>query len=1148
MNTLSSRERGPLQGGWLRAWLPTSSLIGFVAALIAVVVIAGISYDALRTRSEGAAAVLESLELSRNIQLVLSTLKDAETAERGYIITHDDRYLEPYDKALIDLPRLVAMVRRQLADAPDQLARFENVEHLIDDVMGRFKVGIGYIRDNRPDQATELVSTGAGKRAMDRVRVAVAELLDVERARLDTRTQAWEAAAASSTLVTWLGSLLLFTLIIAAMVLSSRDFRAQRTEAWLRSGQAGLSQTVGGEQTVEQVGGAIMRFIADYIGAPLGALFFLDSGRLRRVGAYGLPAGADASPDAVGGLTAEGLKAKAPLVVSDVPASYFHVTSAVGQAKPGQVVLAPGFVDGATNAVVELAFLQSAKPYDVELLGRVGETIATALRSAKYRRELVDLLEETRRQSEELQSQQEELRVNNEELEQQSKALQESQTRMENQQAELSQINAQLEEQTRALEVQRDDLTRAQTELQTASAYKSEFLANMSHELRTPLNSSLILARLLIENRQGNLNEEQIKYAQTIYSAGNDLLTLINDILDLSKIEAGKLDVRPENVTLARVVDELNDMFSPLAKDRKLDFAVNLERGLPQSIHTDPLRLQQVLKNLLSNAFKFTERGGVTLTVSRGASGRIAFAVKDTGIGIAPAQHAIIFEAFRQADGTTNRKHGGTGLGLSISRDLARLLGGEVRVDSAPGRGSTFTVEVAAHLDVSEQAPRTEAPAALRRPARPHTPPSSPAARPAPVNGKTRDVMPAMPTPLADDRDRIGPDSRTLLIIEDDLPFAGIVQELAREQQFLTLVANNAEDGLHMARRYRPSAIVLDVGLPDRSGLSVLDALKHSPATRHVPVHMCSVADYSQAALEMGAAGYAIKPVMREKLAEALQNLEAKFTQKVRKVLVVEDDQVHRESTCQLLKSDGVETIEAGTAAQALEQLGKHTFDCMVLDLTLPDRSGLKLLEEMSQKEQYSVPPVIVYTGKQLAADEEQQLRRFSSAIIIKGARSPERLLDEVTLFLHQVEEELPPDRQRMLRDARHRETVLEDRRLLVVEDDVRNIFALTSALEPRGAKVEIARNGREALDHLEQHPGVDLVLMDIMMPEMDGITAIKAIRKQPQLSKLPIIALTAKAMADDRDNCLAAGANDYIAKPLDLDKLLSLVRVWMPK
>jgi CheY-like chemotaxis protein len=690
---------------------------------------------------------------------------------------------------------------------------------------------------------------------------------------------------------------------------------------------------------------------------------------------------------------------------------------------------------------------------------------------------------------------------------------------------------------------QRDGLAKAQSELQRANTYKSEFLANMSHELRTPLNSSLILAKLLLDNRDGNLTAEQVKFAQTIYSAGNDLLTLINDILDLSKIEVGKLDVRPESIALGRLVDDVLDIFDPIAAQKNLELSATLQDGVAATLYTDPTRLQQILKNLLSNALKFTERGGVELTVRPLDGQRVAFDVRDTGIGIALDQHEVIFEAFRQADGTTNRKYGGTGLGLSISRDLARLLGGELTVTSQSGLGSTFTLVLPERYVAREPGtaqstrPREAAP---RRVSSTHVQRAG--------NGRPAPAPSGNGTPAGDDREQITPGSRSILIVEDDGPFSQILYELAHELDFQALIAHTAEQGLALAEKYKPSAIVLDVGLPDRSGLTVLDALKHAPGTRHIPVHMLSASDYTQTALAMGAAGYAVKPVKREKLIEALKRLEDKLTSKLRRVLVVEDDPTHRDSTCLLLAGDAVETVAVGTASDALEQLRAATFDCMVLDLSLPDRSGFELLEEMAQDGEHSFPPVIVYTGRSLSREEEQTLRRFSSSIIIKGARSPERLLDEVTLFLHQVESELPPDRQRMLRDARHRERVFEGKRVLVVEDDVRNIFALSSVLEPKGAKIEIARNGREALDVLSKRPGIDLVLMDIMMPEMDGLEATRAIRKLPEHAKLPIIALTAKAMTDDRDSCLAAGANDYIAKPLDVDKLLSLARVWISK
>jgi CheY-like chemotaxis protein/CHASE3 domain sensor protein len=1129
--------------GAFNSSLPPKTFAGFLAATVALFLISFLSYRSLEKRSESSQRVTQTLEVTQQVTALLSSLKDAETGERGFLLTGSESFLEPYTAAVAALPSEIAAARHAISN-PVQIERLDTLENLSKRKMEETAQSIDLKRAGKVVGGMDLQRAERGKRLMDQIRALVSDMSETERKQLEQRSKEWEDAITLSAAVTWGGSALLLFLVIAAALMSSRDFREQRIVQWLQLGQAELGRRMQGEQDVRRLADNVASFLASYFEAPLAAVYYTETpGQLLRVGAYALETdGDDRSPR---GLTRQAFQDSKLLQVSDVPEEYFSVSSGLGKSRPRHLILAPIETNGVCIGVLELALFRPALPPELELLRRSAEPIGVALRSARYRREVQNLLEETQGQAEELQTQQEELRVQNEELEQQTRALQESEARLQNQQAELEQINSQLEEQTQALAQQRDDLEGAQVELQRASTYKSEFLANMSHELRTPLNSALILARLLMENRDGNLNAEQVKFAQTIYSAGNDLLTLINDILDLSKIEAGKLDVRPESVSLRRLTDELEDTFHSLAREKGLELAFDIGQGAPSTIHTDPTRLQQILKNLLSNAVKFTERGGVSLSIQRAGDGRLAFEVKDTGIGIAPEQHQVIFEAFRQADGTTNRKYGGTGLGLSISRDLAGLLGGELGLVSSPGRGSTFTLLLPDKLPrtAHSREPKAAPVAALPRRSLPshsshsgHTNGSPPA--------RTALAAPA----FEDDRDRLNAGARVVLIVEDDVHFARVVFDLVHELEFQAVVAHSAEEGLALAERYKPSAIVLDVGLPDRSGLSVLDSLKHRPATRHIPVHMVSVSDYAQTALEMGAAGYAIKPVKREELVDALKRLEGKFTQKLRRVLVVEDDDVHRDSTCRLLAGDDVQTVAVGSAAEALEQLRSGTFDCMVLDLTLPDRSGLELLEEMSQQEQCAFLPVIVYTGRSLTRDEEQELRRFSNSIIIKGARSPERLLDEVTLFLHQVEAELPPDRQRMLRDARHRETVFEGRRVLVVEDDVRNIFALSSVLEPKGAKVEIARNGREALAHLEQKPGVDLVLMDIMMGEMDGLEATREIRKQPQLAKLPIIALTAKAMADDREQCLAAGANDYIAKPFDVDKLLSLARVWLPK
>ena len=664
----------------------------------------------------------------------------------------------------------------------------------------------------------------------------------------------------------------------------------------------------------------------------------------------------------------------------------------------------------------------------------------------------------------------------------------------------------------------------------------------MSHELRTPLNSLLILSKLLGDNPTGNLSEEQVKYAGTIHASGTDLLLLINDILDLSKIEAGHIEVQPGAVSLQRLAADLRQVFQPLAAERKLDFAVSLAEDAPATIETDRQRLDQILKNLLSNAFKFTEAGSVSLAIAPAANGQLTLAVTDSGIGIAEEQQREIFDAFRQADGTISRKYGGTGLGLSISRELARLLGGSIALSSVPGKGSTFTLTIPTAYDPGRVADRAE-PGALK----------AVTSDPAPVRAPAVEPPPALARQVDDDREALAGGERILLVIEDDTSFAEIVRDLAREMGFQCLVAVTAEEALDLARRFRPNAIVLDVGLPDQSGLAVLDRLKREVDTRHIPVHVVSASDHAQTALSLGAIGYLVKPVRREDLAGVLEALAAKLSQTARRVLIVEDDAVQREAVARLLATGEVDTVAVGTAAECLERLREETFDCMVLDLTLPDASGFTLLEQIHADASHGFPPVIVYTGHDLSADEEQRLRRYSDSIIIKGARSPERLLDEVSLFLHQVVTDLPPEQQKMIQQAWNRDAILEGRRILIVEDDVRNVYSLTNILEPRGARVVIARNGQEAIDALDASAGeggeaIDLLLMDVMMPVMDGLTATRTIRRDPRWQKLPIIALTAKAMPDDQQRCIEAGASDYMAKPLDVDKLLSLVRVWMPR
>jgi signal transduction histidine kinase/CheY-like chemotaxis protein len=930
----------------------------------------------------------------------------------------------------------------------------------------------------------------------------------------------------------------------AFMARSTMMVRLQlRRDEWLRTARTRIADVVVGEQNLKLLSERVLGVLADYLGAQAAAMYVTEaSGAFARVGAIGLPADSVSPtvfrPDE--GLLGRAVTEKRAIRLEDLPPDYLKIESSLGNRRPSALLIAPLNTEDTAQGVIELGFLHPTFDTDLELLNTVSEPIAIAIRTGMLRRERESLLRETQRQSEELQAQQEELRVANEELMAQGSQLRESQAQLETQQAELEQTNVQLEEHAQKLARQHDELVDAKLDLERkaedltrANRYKSEFLANMSHELRTPLNSSLILAKLLADNRDGNLTPEQVKFARGITAAGNDLLSLINDILDLSKIEARKVEVSRSAVDLGELVERLSQTFEPVAEQKQVLFRTVRAADLPATIDTDSQRLSQVLKNLLSNAIKFTERGTVTLEITTHGDD-VQFAVRDTGIGIASEHQQAIFEPFRQADGTTNRKFGGTGLGLSISRELARMLGGEITVESMPGEGSTFRLVL----------PRVTPPLVRE---------ASPPAAPLQTLPAAKQKSPGTPaTPrranIPDDRARITDDARVLLVIEDDPAFARILYDLAHELGFDCLIAGSADEGMELASQFRLAAVVLDIKLPDHSGLTVLDRLKHNPMTRHVPVQVISGQDNTRAARQMGAAGALVKPVDRDALLSTLAGLKEKFASELRSVLIVEDNALQRESICQLLGSDTTRTIAVDNAASALEQLRTTTFDCMVLDLSLPDATGHELLERMAADESYAFPPVIVYTGRTISAEEEQQLRKYSRSIIIKGAKSPERLLDEVSLFLHQVEEKLPPDRQRMLRDARARDAAFEGRRILVVEDDVRNIFALSSVLEPLGGTLVIARNGREALAKLDSKPLPDIVLMDIMMPEMDGIEATQEIRKRADLADLPIIALTAKAMPDDQQRCLAAGANDYVTKPIDVDKLTSLIRIWIAR
>ncbi|WP_122434422.1 response regulator [Pseudomonas viridiflava] len=1098
---------------------------------------------------------------------------DMETGMRGFLLTGDQHFLDPYEVAKPLLTAELQGLQALVEDNPTQLDRFRRLLTLQEE-WNVFALEMIKLRRENGDYQTPVLA-GRGKRITDQIRTEYDQAVEMEQQlRLNRNAEVTRSTVMSvalylvfvvivSGILAWVGRRDLMALSDTySENLRQQEINAERLQkvAWLRNGQSELAEHVLGQLTLSMLGRNILQFLARYLGASVAAVYVRqEHGGLTRIASYGFSREQEERDQTIHsdeGIVGQAARQDRVITLKDVPVDYFKVSSGLGDGSPRSVIVVPTSNDDQVNGVIELGFLHALTEQDVEFLELISDNIGTSIEAARYRQRLQEVLAETQQLNEELQVQQEELRTANEELEEQSRILKESQAHLETQQAELEQTNEQLAEQGQALADQRDaldrnneELNQAQVELQAradelqrSSKYKSEFLANMSHELRTPLNSSLILAKLLAENPTENLTAEQVKFAESIYSAGNDLLNLINDILDISKVEAGKLEVRPENSSVSRLVEGLRGLFQPLATEKRLQFTVEMQAGAPTMLYTDRQRLEQILKNLLSNAIKFTETGTVSMIVSRQPGSGIAFTVRDSGIGIAEEHQQSIFEAFRQADGTTNRRYGGTGLGLSISRDLAALLGGSISVTSAPGQGSIFTLVLPEqYVEQSTEAQGANIAAVVSTPVMPAPTVARPVVEPVAVRDEAIPVF-------DDDRDKAPFDKRCILVIEDEVRFAQILFDLAHELGYYCLVAHAADDGFNLAARFTPDAILLDMRLPDHSGLTVLQRLKELAPTRHIPVHVISVEDRQEAALHMGAIGYAVKPTTREELKDVFAKLEAKLTQKVKRILLVEDDALQRDSIARLIGDDDIEITAVGFAQEALDLLRDNIYDCMIIDLKLPDMLGDELLKRMSTEEICSFPPVIVYTGRNMTRDEEAELMKYSRSIIIKGARSPERLLDEVTLFLHKVESQLSNERQKMLKTARSRDKVFEARKILVVDDDVRNIFALTSALEHKGAVVEIARNGLEAIAKLNEVEDIDLVLMDVMMPEMDGYEATIEIRKDPRWRKLPIIAVTAKAMKDDQERCLQAGSNDYLAKPIDLDRLFSLIRVWLPK
>ncbi len=923
---------------------------------------------------------------------------------------------------------------------------------------------------------------------------------------------------------------------INAMIGNLRATTERNTEQdWLKTNLAKFSRMMQGQRDLVTVGQMLLAELAPLVNAQQSLVYIMDFDErgpvLKQLANY-----ADAQTEGeeprryalreglVGQCAADGRR----ILVNDIPKDAIHVRSGLVSARARNLIALPVLYEGQVKAVIELASIDDFTASHLAFLEQLTGSIGVVLNTIEATMRTERLLKQSQELAGELQAQQKELQQTNEELANKAQLLAEQ--------------NAEVERKNQEIELARRALEEKAAELALTSRYKSEFLANMSHELRTPLNSILILGQQLADNADSNLSSRQVEFAKTIHAAGTDLLNLISDILDLSKIESGTVTVESEDLLFTHLRETIERNFRHEAEARMLSFVTDFDANMGRHITTDSKRLLQILKNLLSNALKFTSHGSVRLHVgiAKGgwstdhptlnqATSVVEFAVTDTGIGIAPEKQRIIFEAFQQADAGTARKYGGTGLGLAISRELAHLLGGELKLTSVPGSGSTFTLYLpigyigSAYLPGPMQSGRSEAKQIFQ-----------------PI------ALPARAEELVDDRESLEPDDRVLLIIEDDPHYAKVLLNLARDTQFKAIVAKTGTEGLSLARKHRPTAISLDVFLPDMLGWTVLNQLKRDTATRHIPVQILTVEEERQYSLERGAFAFMNKPATTEGLEAALHRIKEFALPRIRELLVVEDDPTEQMSIAELIGFDDVKITAVGSGADALAALKEKSFDCIVLDLRLPDVSGFELMESIQQDERMRDTPIVVFTGRELSTAEEEELRQKAKSIVLKGVRSPERLLDETALFLHRVITDLPPAKQRMIETLHQSDEPLQDRKVLVVDDDIRNIFALNSLLERHKMAVISATNGQDAINLVESTDDLSLVLMDVMMPEMDGYETMRRIRSNPKFRLLPIIALTAKAMKGDREKCLEAGASDYVAKPVNTEQLLSLVRMWL--
>jgi signal transduction histidine kinase/DNA-binding response OmpR family regulator/CHASE3 domain sensor protein len=1185
----------------LRIGLGLSLLLLFISSLA--------SYISIENLIKSSKMVSHSNQVINNLEGIISTLKDAETGQRGYLLTGETVFLAPYYGAKEKAVALLDDVQRQTVDNAVQQLSIKKLEVIIRDRMGLISKTVDFKKVGGSVGVADMLK---GKEHMDSARRIIKAMEEEETRLLAIRT------ADQNKLASFTPGLILFAAFLAIIItiffyrkvssdfdtrvklqqqlqnkndeidhrieviqgiagqISSGNYDVRLDEVsedglgslagslnamaeslqysftlladkeWLQAGIANLNDKMVGEKSVGTLANDILENIIQHTDAQVAAFYLLESDRaLHLVGSYALLEEQRKEVLKAGeGLAGQALKSGKQILLNDVPEGELTISYAAGNARPRNIVAIPVIRDRVVVGIIEIGALNPFSPLKLDFFTNISTNVGVAIHVAQNRKRVQDFLEETQAQAEELQAQHTELEGLNAELEAQTQKIQTSEEELRVQQEELLQSNQELEERSALLEEKNQliqehnlEIQQKSEQLEQSTKYKSEFLANMSHELRTPLNSILLLSKLMSDNKE--LDPEYIEYAEVIQSSGQGLLGLIDEILDLSKIEAGKMKLEMADVSLDEVSTDMRSLFNPMAKSKHLELLIELGAGLPL-ILTDKMRLEQILKNLLSNAIKFTSKGSVTLKISNDEeSGAIMFSVTDTGIGIPADKQGLVFEAFQQADGSTRRRFGGTGLGLSISRELAKLLGGEIELVSAENRGSTFTLTLPVDgtaLDEAEEktVEITEENAQF------YPVPKS--------NLPERYTVDHIPQEVEDDRMSIVPGDKVILIIEDDTPFAKTLLNFTRKRNYKGIVAVRGDIGIELANLYMPLAILLDIQLPVKDGWQVMEELKANPATRPIPVHIMSSLEVKKESLLKGAVDFINKPVALEHMQQIFQKLEHALSRYPKKVLIVEENQQHAKALSYFLSNHDIQTEVVNNVASSVDALQKKEVDCVILDMGIPDKNAYVTLETIKKTEGLEHLPIIIFTGKNLSQGEERRIKQYADTIVVKTAHSYQRILDEAGLFLHLVEEKTIESKtaKRITDGLGGLYEVLNNKTVLIADDDVRNIFSLTKALEQHKMKVLAATDGKEALQVLKDNPEVDIVLMDMMMPEMDGYESTKEIRKIHAFKHLPVLAVTAKAMMGDREKCISAGASDYISKPVDIDQLISLLRVWL--